>query len=106
MAAKVTVHQWGGATLNLWQMQAGDKLPRHSHSWVHTTAVARGSTMVDVFGEIHEMFEMRPGDPDYAFTANVEHEITALEDDTIIVNLHTLVMGEKGKDGGITFDDS
>jgi quercetin dioxygenase-like cupin family protein len=105
-----TVHQWDGILLSLFQMDAGDKIERHSHPFQHTTGVARGSTRVTLFDTPIEdaVFLMVPGYKDFAFPPNVEHEIEALEDGTIVVNLsHVADQGEPGKpgeDGGIAYD--
>ena len=109
---KVTVHEWNGMRIDLWRMDAGDTIPRHSHPHVHTTEVAEGKTEVEIFrDEGGETFTMNPGDPNFAFQAGVEHEIRAIEDGTIVVNLaHSVERirsspGQKGDDGGIAFDD-
>lgn len=105
----VTVHEWNGMRVDLWRMDAGDKIERHSHPFQHTTGVARGRSMVTVWystlGWI-ETYEMKPGDKDFAFPPNVEHEIEVLEDGTIIVNMtYPGLPGQKGNDGGIATDD-
>jgi len=52
---------------------------------------------------------MRPGDSYATMPADIEHEITAIENDTIIINMHTLTApaapGTAGADGGIAYDD-
>jgi quercetin dioxygenase-like cupin family protein len=105
----VTVHQWDGMRADVWRLDTGDKIERHSHPFVHATSVALGSTRVTQYGDHGFMSVeaiMRPGEPDFAFPANVGHKIEALEDGTIVVNLShgSTPPGEPGKDGGITFD--
>jgi hypothetical protein len=108
---KITVHEWDGMLLSLFQMDAGDKIERHSHPFQHTTGVARGSTKVTLFDDtsdgISESWAMYPGEPDFPFPANVEHEIEALQDGTIIVNLsHSQTpAGEPARDGGLELED-
>jgi quercetin dioxygenase-like cupin family protein len=107
---KITVHEWDGMLLSLFQLDAGDKIERHSHPFQHTTGVARGKTRVTVWysklGWVEE-YVMKPGDKDFPFPANEEHEIEAMEDDTIIVNLsHSQTpAGEPAQDGGIELED-
>jgi quercetin dioxygenase-like cupin family protein len=105
---KITVHEWDGMLLSLFQMDAGDKIERHSHPFQHTTGVARGRTKVTIFHlEDDEYYWMQPGTPEFAFPVNVEHEIEALLDDTIIVNLsHSQTpAGVPAQDGGVLFED-
>jgi len=106
----VTVHEWNGMRVDLCRMDAGDTIPRHSQPFVHSTGVACGSTQITIWRPNWEfdpgVFTMRSGDDDLAFAANISHEIKALEDGTIIVNMqfHGL-QSKKGNDGGIAFDD-
>jgi quercetin dioxygenase-like cupin family protein len=107
---KTTVHEYDGFLLSLFQMNAGDKIGRHQHSHVHTTGVARGRSQVSIFhSDDHtEVFEMLPGYRDVPFPADVEHEIIAMEDDTIVVNLSSLAHHpSKGpsQPGGIAMED-
>jgi len=107
----VTVHQWDGFVLSLYQLKAGEKIARHKHPFEHTTGVARGSTRVTLFGELANgsvvnSFVMSPGNKDFAFPENLEHEIEALEDDTIIANIHRVQnSGSAGMDGGLMMED-
>jgi quercetin dioxygenase-like cupin family protein len=105
-----TVHEWDGMLLSLFQMNAGEKIARHKHSHTHTTGVARGQTKVSIFyydnPEITDVFNMRPGDRDFPFPANTPHEIEAIEDGTIVVNLcHSHSLGVPAKAGGLALDD-
>jgi quercetin dioxygenase-like cupin family protein len=104
---KITVHEWDGMLLSLFQMDAGDKIEQHSHPFQHTTGVARGSTRVTLFGDVQVSTIMHPGDRDFPFPANLEHEIEAMEDDTIIVNLsHSQTpAGEPARNGGLELED-
>jgi len=116
MAKLVTVREWNGMRVDVWRMDAGDKIDRHSHPFVHSTGVVCGSTKISLFesvavdglfsGTVKDSRVMLPGDKDFAFPSNVEHEIEALEDGTIIVNMQfTGLPGRKGNDGGIATDD-
>ena len=103
----VTVHEWNGMRVDVWRMDKGDKLEQHSHPFVHTTGVARGETKVRVWYDYgKDIMFMKPGDGDFEFTPNIEHEIEALVDDTIIVNIqYPGLPGKQGNDGGIATDD-
>ena len=110
MTKIVTVHEWNGIRVDLWQMDAGDKIERHSHPFVHTTGVVRGSSKVTIFrGKASDVILMYPGIRDFAFPPDFDHEIEALEDGTIIVNMQCPGLpglpGQKGNDGGIATDD-
>jgi len=108
----VTVHEWNGMRVDVWRMDAGDKIERHKHPFVHSTGVAYGKSRVTLFGEFPISLDMIPGDRNQAFPENVEHEIEALENGTIIVNMQYPgipglpgLPGQKGNDGGIATDD-
>ena len=104
----VTVHHWNGIRADVWKLDRGDKIERHRHAFMHSTGVAQGRTEVTLFAwETKHSFVMLPGNPDYAFEPEVEHEIVALEDGTIVVNLSNAVkppLGEPGKAGGLMLD--
>ena len=106
MKKMTTIHEWNKMFLSLFQFNAGDTIDRHSHPFIHTTGVARGSTEVTIwYPEGKQVFKMRPGDLDIPFPPGVEHRIVALEDDTIIVNLSESRRGPDARRGGIAMDD-
>jgi hypothetical protein len=107
---KITVHQWDGMLLSLFQMDAGDKIERHNHKKqgiTHTTGVAKGMSEVEIWSDPPQKFIMKPHDKDFVFDMETDHEITALEDGTIIVNLsHSQTpTGEPAQDGGLMLED-
>jgi quercetin dioxygenase-like cupin family protein len=112
---KTTVHEWDGFLLSLFQMDKGEKIARHQHNHVHTTSVARGKTEVEIYSvgiwgsgsyTEGEIFVMVPGYRDRPFPPNIPHEIRALEDDTIVVNLtHLHSLGPPAKSGGLMLED-
>ena len=106
----VTSHRWGDVVASVFQLNDRERIPKHQHSYEHSTYVVRGSSNVCVWypdGPVE--FEMRPGDSYATMPSNIDHEITAIEDDTIIINMHTVVAlgppGIAGTDGEISFDD-
>jgi quercetin dioxygenase-like cupin family protein len=110
---KVTSHTAFGVTATVYQMDAGEKIARHRHTVAHTTSVAAGYTAVDLYGElgVNITFQMKSGDSDYELPANIDHEIRALEDRTIIVNMitgsytTTEANGPPAKAGGVMLHD-
>ena len=108
----VTVHHWDGIRADVWKLDRGDKIERHRHAFMHSTGVMQGRTKVTLFDlPGHDTFsvswEMAPHDQDYAFTPELEHEIEAIEDGTIVVNLshaNKPPLGESGKAGGLLMD--
>lgn len=70
--------------------KAGDRHAGHSHCFDHTTLLAKGKLRVRVNGKDtdfkapHSIF----------IKADVEHELTALEDDTIAYCIHALRDGD------------
>jgi len=110
MARSVSVHHWGGIQADVWTLDSGEKIARHKHEFMHSTGVVRGRTRVTLFGDhgyFHSSWEMNPGDQDIAFDPLVEHEIEAIKDGTVIVNLsreRARPRGETGKTGGLMLD--
>jgi quercetin dioxygenase-like cupin family protein len=102
-----TQHQWNGVVVAVFQMDKGDKIERHKHVHEHSTAVTRGQTKVSVWypdGLVD--FAMMPNGETARMPPEIEHEIEATEDGTIVVNMHTAVPpASQGIDGGIAFDD-
>lgn len=69
---------------------AGDVETGHAHVFDHQTLVAKGSIKVKANGK-ETVFNA----PHCVFIrANVEHELTALQDDTVVYCIHALRDGE------------
>jgi quercetin dioxygenase-like cupin family protein len=108
----VSVHHWATMQADVWRMDRGDKIDRHKHDFMHSTGVVRGSTKITLFNTLftnggNESWTMTPDSRDYAFDPNVEHEIEALEDGTIIVNMSTTrprPPAVTAKSGGLMLD--
>jgi len=83
-----TIHSYGGVTATVYVMQKGEKIPRHQHSFAHTTSVAAGSTEVSVWWPTDVgVHQMMVGDSPFELPGSLDHEIRALEDGTVVVNL-------------------
>ena len=82
---------------------------RHQHPFVHTTFVAAGTSEVEVYRwpNSSEYFQMIPGQSRFELPPDIDHEIRALEDGTVVVNLsiggpHSTEPGAPAKAGGVT----
>jgi len=109
-----TIHSYGGVTATVYVMQKGEKIPRHQHPFPHTTSVAAGSTEVQVWWPtdigVHQMLV---GDPPFELPGSLDHEIRALVDGTVVVNLSVgepqtvanATRGEPAQAGGVELHD-
>jgi quercetin dioxygenase-like cupin family protein len=75
---------YAGAQFNVYHADKGEGLPSHEHVWNHATVCHAGSCIVRVKGkEIVMTAQTQPID----LPANFPHEIEALEDGTVFVNI-------------------
>ena len=84
--AVVPVHQvtYDGASLNVYHANKGEGIPRHEHSYAHLTMCHAGSCLVTKEGKSLTMTkDTQPVD----LIADGWHEIEALEDGTVFVNV-------------------
>lgn len=75
---------YDGASLNIYHCEKGQGLPRHEHSYAHLTICHAGSCVVRK--ENRELVMTKNTIP-VNLTANEWHEIEALEDGTVFVNV-------------------
>ena len=73
-----------GATLNFYHAATGEGLPKHSHTFSHLTMCHAGS--VRVSNERRSLVMTKDTQP-VNLVANKWHEIEALEDNTVFVNV-------------------
>lgn len=80
------VHQvtYDGATLNVFHANKGQGLPRHQHAFAHLTMVHAGSVLVTKEGK--ELVMTKDTQP-VNLVAAEWHELEALEDGTVFVNV-------------------
>lgn len=80
------VHQvtYDGATLNVYHANKGQGLPRHEHAYAHLTMCHAGSILVTKEGK---SLTMTKDTQPVNLIANEWHEIEALEDGTVFVNV-------------------
>lgn len=84
--AVVPVHTvtYDGATLNVYHANKGEGIPRHEHAYAHLTMCHAGSCLVTKEGKSLTMTKnTQPVD----LVADGWHEIEALEDGTVFVNV-------------------
>jgi quercetin dioxygenase-like cupin family protein len=75
---------YDGATLNVYHANKGEGLPRHQHVYAHLTMCHAGSLIARKEGK--ELVITKDTQP-VNLVANEWHEIEALEDGTIFVNV-------------------
>ena len=75
---------YDGATLNVFHANKGQGLPRHEHLYAHLTMCHAGSIAVRKEGK--EVVRTKDSQP-VNLVANEWHEIEALEDGTVFVNV-------------------
>lgn len=75
---------YDGAVINVYHANKGEGLPRHEHSYAHATFCTSGSCIVRKEGK--EVIFTKSTQP-ANLKANEWHEIEALEDNTVFVNV-------------------
>lgn len=73
-----------GTTLNIFHANKGEGLPRHQHIYAHLTMCHAGSIAIRKEGK--EVVRTKDSQP-VNLVANEWHEIEALEDGTVFVNV-------------------
>jgi len=75
---------YDGATLNVFHANKGEGLPRHAHSYAHLTMCHAGSCIIRKEGR--ELLMTKDTQP-VNLLAVEWHDIEALEDGTVFVNV-------------------
>jgi quercetin dioxygenase-like cupin family protein len=75
---------YDGATLNVFHANTGEGLPQHQHIYAHLTVCHAGS--IKVSNERRSLVMTKDTQP-VNLVANEWHEIEALEDGTVFVNV-------------------
>ena len=83
IAPRFTVTQ-DGTTLNIYHANKGEGLPRHEHAYAHLTMCHAGSIAVRKEGV--DVVRTKDSQP-VNLVAGEWHEIEALEDGTVFVNV-------------------
>ena len=86
MQVVTPMHQvtYDGATLNVYHANKGQGLPRHEHTYAHLTMCHAGSILVTKEGK---SLTMTKDTQPVNLVADGWHEIEALEDGTVFVNV-------------------
>jgi quercetin dioxygenase-like cupin family protein len=75
---------YDGVVLNVYHANKGEGLPKHAHTFSHATICHAGSCKVNLFERSHTINkDSLPLD----LPPNQWHEIEALEDNTVFVNV-------------------
>lgn len=75
---------YDGAKLNIYHANKGEGLPKHEHRYAHLTMCTAGSCVVRKEGK--EVVVTKDTQP-INLVANEWHEIEALEDGTVFINV-------------------
>ena len=75
---------YDGAIINVFHVDKGEGLPSHSHVYAHATMCNAGSCLVSLEGR---SYTMNKQSKPLNLPANEWHEIEALEDGTVFVNV-------------------
>ena len=78
------IFTYDGAQLSVYHADKGEGLPSHSHSYSHATICNAGSCLVSLEGRSYTM--TKDSQP-LNLPAGEWHEIEALEDGTVFVNV-------------------
>lgn len=77
---------FAGARVNLYSANAGEGLPKHQHTWPHSTMCCAGKIVVR---KENLTLEMTVDSAPIILKENEWHEIEALEDNTVFINTYT-----------------
>jgi len=78
------IFTYDGAVVNIFHANKGEGLPRHEHIYAHATLCAAGSCVVRKEGkEVVFTKDTKPAN----LRAGEWHEIEALEDGTVFINI-------------------
>jgi quercetin dioxygenase-like cupin family protein len=75
---------YDGASINVYHASKGFGLPRHSHGYSHATICHNGSCAIRMEGK-EKIIDKHSGA--FNLPGGEWHEIEALEDDTVFVNI-------------------
>ena len=75
---------YGGASLYIYHANKGEGIPSHQHFYTHLTICQNGSCKVSLDGRSYVINKNSSG---LNLPANEWHEIEALEDGTVFVNV-------------------
>jgi quercetin dioxygenase-like cupin family protein len=80
----VHIFTYASAQINVYHANKGEGLTRHSHIFSHATVCHSGSCLVNLEGR---SYTVNKDSQPLNLPANEWHEIEALEDNTVFVNI-------------------
>lgn len=92
---------YAGALVTVYRLDAGERIPRHRHAVNHSTSVLEGKTVARIFDDRPDTL-MEPHSPLLDLPAGIDHEIEAVHDGTIVVNVIKEGSGAAETIGGMT----
>ena len=75
---------YAGSIINVFHASAGEGLPKHEHTYSHATVCNAGSCLVSLEGR---SYTINKNSQPLNLPANEWHEIEALEDETVFLNI-------------------
>jgi len=86
------VHQWADVAATVYYADKGEIVaPRHNHGdYEHTTACLAGRSLVSIFDGRPARI-MSPADGSIALPGHIDHEVSALEDGTIVMHMMSTI---------------
>lgn len=75
---------YDGARVNIYHANKGEGLPKHEHGYSHATVCNAGSCLVSLEGR---SYTINKNSQPLNLPAKEWHEIEALEDETVFVNI-------------------
>jgi len=76
--------EYDAGSIAVWHVNKGEGLPKHNHLFAHATVCCAGSCIIRK--ENREVI-ITPASQPVSLVANEWHEIEALEDNTVFVNI-------------------
>ena len=70
--------------LTIYYLDKGEKVARHKHDFIHTTCCLAGKSEVII--DEKPPFKMYPGEGSVSLPGGIFHEVTALQDNTILMH--------------------
>lgn len=101
---------WAGVTATIYELDTAEKIVRHQHDVAHTTMAIAGMAILDI-SDGFERRSMTPANSYVILPADVDHEITAVMDGTIVLNMikgdgvATAPAGDVAPSGGVALHD-
>lgn len=80
---------YAGAQVNVYHANKGEGIPMHGHPYSHATMCSAGSCLITL--ENGKSLVMNKDTQPVNLIAGIKHEIEALEDDVVFINIFAKV---------------